>query len=334
MTTPRSAQIDLTATSYYHCIARCVRRTYLCGYRSDIKKDFSHRKQWIVNRMKHLAKAFYIDVCAYAVMSNHYHLVLHVNQVDAKSASFEELLARWKMIYSNDAKKIQKKLKALGEHHEAYKLEITETLRHKLSNISRFMGSLNEVIAKMGNLEENLTGRFWEGRFKSQALLDEGALLCAMAYVDLNPIRAGLALTPELSAFTSIQERILQLNNPSQKKSNRPPTWLMPFLANSNSFTLQQAIPFKLDDYLVLLDTTGRLITDSKKAAIPQNLAPILERLQLTQRGWFKMIGSLEKNFSYAVGSPVALSHFMPGFRNRKSMLLKFVGECYNSTAA
>ena len=333
MTTPRSAQIDLSATSFYHCIARCVRRTYLCGYRSDINKDFSHRKQWIINRIKHLTKAFYIDVCAYAVMSNHYHLVLHVNQMDAKLATFEELLARWALVYANDAKKIQKQLNVLGENHEEFKNEITEKLRHKLSNISRFMGSLNEVIAKMGNLEENITGRFWEGRFKSQALLDEAALLCAMAYVDLNPIRAGLALTPELSAFTSIQERILQLKNKTKINSCKQPKWLMPFIEKASPATTQEAIQFKLQDYLTLVDTTGRLVKDGK-AAMPQNLSPILERLQLSQSGWFKMIGSLEKRFSYAVGSPLALSYFMPSARNRKASLLDFVGQCYNGAAA
>jgi len=67
---------------------------------------------------------------------------------------------------------------------------------------------LNEYISKRANIEDNCTGHFWESRFKSQALLDERALLTCMAYVDLNPIRACMAKTPETSEYTSIQERI------------------------------------------------------------------------------------------------------------------------------
>ena len=67
-----------------------------------------------------------------------------------------------------------------------------------------------EPIARMANAEDNVTGWFWEGRFKSQALLDEAALIAAMAYVDLNPIRAGMAQTPEESDYTAIQQRIME----------------------------------------------------------------------------------------------------------------------------
>lgn len=340
MTIPRSYQVDLNATPYYHCIARCVRRSFLCGHDKLTNKDFSHRRQWIVDRIKHLSKVFYIDICAYAIMSNHYHLVLHVDSMRAKKAKLEELLYRWGCIFPADALKLKKLIASNERFNTEIKNKIIQKLRERLADISWYMRCLNETIAKMANKEDNCKGRFWEGRFKSQALLDEGALLSAMAYVDLNPIRAGLSHSPELSDFTSIQERIrhyvnnLREKNLSHQKIKRQPEGLMPFSDNISATSQDRnKINFSLGDYLTLVDTTGRLVRDDKKGAIPQSLLPILERLQLTDDGWLKMVTNIEKNFHYAIGNVFHLKEFIPSLYYRRSKCIDFVEQCYQEVA-
>ncbi len=81
----KESLISLEATPYYHCVARCVRRAFLCGRDQQTGIDYEHRRGWIENRMLELAQVFALDVCAYAVMSNHYHIVLHINAKQAES---------------------------------------------------------------------------------------------------------------------------------------------------------------------------------------------------------------------------------------------------------
>ena len=145
--------------------------------------------------------------------------------------------------------------------------QLAEEYRHRLYDLSWFMRTLNEYIARAANQEEGVKGRFWEGRFKSQALLDEQAILTAMTCVDLNPIRAGMAETTEASDFTSKQERIeedlvsevegaecekevedgVTGDGKSIELSKAP---LMPF---DGTGELSWAIPFSWEDYLELV---------------------------------------------------------------------------------
>mgnify|MGYP000051837369 CR=1 FL=1 len=78
MPRPRKQQISLETTPYYHCTSRCVRRGYLCGLNALTGKDYEYRRQWVEDRILFLGEVFCIDVCAYAVMSNHHHVVLHI----------------------------------------------------------------------------------------------------------------------------------------------------------------------------------------------------------------------------------------------------------------
>jgi len=216
------------------------------------------------------------------------------------------------------------------------------------------MRCLNEKIAKLSNKEDAVTGRFWEGRFKSQALLDEGALLSAMAYVDLNPIRAGIAKTPETSEFTSIYERIktasksvnvkASLNATNSQKSSLEftkaidnaiqPQNLMPFKTKISNQHSLPTLDFTLSDYLELIDCTGRIFKAGKRGTIPAKMMPILDRLKISRSGWLDMVSNIENGFAHAVGQAPLLLKFGPNTRDRALRGTALSNRCYVSTAA
>jgi len=267
MPEPRYRQVSVEDTPYYHCISRCVRRAFLCGSDSVTGFDFEHRRQWIVDRIRLLCSVFAIDLCAYAIMSNHYHIVIRINEKEVGQWTDEEVARRWMQIFTGPLLMHQFLGNAsLTESEHAYVADLFTIWRKRLSDLSWFMRCLNEPIARMANSEDHCSGRFWEGRFKSQALLDERALLACMAYVDLNPIRAAIARTPEQSDYTSIQERIEQPNNGC----------LRPFNENA-----ENGIPFNLKDYLELVDWGGREVKRDKRGYISAKAPPILVRLKM-----------------------------------------------------
>jgi hypothetical protein len=214
MAMPRSRYVDDNEEGVFHCVTRCVRRAFLSGYDSYSKKDYSHRKSLILNRMRFLTTIFAIEVLAYCIMDNHYHDILRTLPGRAALWSNIEVARRWLTLFPNYHLLNKLQLSSLDERIQALaqRPEIIEILRKRLSNLSWFMAQLNEFIARVANNEDNVKGRFWESRFKAKALLDDAAILTGMVYVDLNPIRAGMATTPEDCDFTSIQERIRDWN--------------------------------------------------------------------------------------------------------------------------
>jgi REP element-mobilizing transposase RayT len=285
MTYARKTLISLQDTPYYHVVARCVRRAWLWGYDEYAGEDYSHRKAWVLERLAQLSSIFAIDICAYAIMSNHYHLVVHVDRGVAASLTPQEVVERWTVLFSRPRiiERWEQGIALAAERELAERL--IELWRNRLCDISWYMRCLNEHLARRANAEDNCTGRFWEGRFKSQALLDEAGLLTAMVYVDLNPIRARIAATPQESEFTSIYERIRTWRNTSPKEqateiAARVP--LLPFHLDG----VQKAIPYRLDDYLTLVDWTGRAIRSDKRGAIDDRLPPIMQRLGIDADAW------------------------------------------------
>jgi REP element-mobilizing transposase RayT len=207
---PRRRYVREGEEGVYHCFGRCVRRAFLYGFDLVTQRDFSHRKAWLVDRLRHLAGIFAVDVCAYDILENHYHTILRTRPDIVAGWTDREVATRWLTLCPrrhNGAAVIpprEEDIRTLVNWPERI-----AKLRQRLSSLSWFMAQLNEFIARAANQEDKVKGRFWEGRFKCQVLLDEAAIAACMVYVDLNSIRAGLAATPEESDFTSIRERIL-----------------------------------------------------------------------------------------------------------------------------
>lgn len=289
MTLPRKLLIDTASTCYYHCTSRCVRQAYLCGVDHQQGRNFEHRRAWIEARLNELAGIFAIDLCAYAVMSNHYHATLHINLARQASWSSDEVVARWQKLYRVPA--------WFGTADELRVAATVEEWRNRLGSISWFMRCVNEPLARMANREDGCKGRFWEGRFSSQALLDESALLKCMAYVDLNPIRAGIADRPETSHYTSVMARI-----------SRHDSHLAPMRDEAkNTFCL----PVTRREYLSLVDWTGRQQQTEKRGRIDESLPPIVERLQRsTPRDWIDEMANLGSLYHRAIGNATSLATY------------------------
>lgn len=304
MATARNKQISLQDTPYYHCISRCVRRAFLCGEDKVTGQSFEHRRAWVEDKLLALAEVFAIDVCAYAVMSNHVHIVFHIHSEQAEHWSMLEVIERWHQLFKGTL--LTRKF-ARGDNLPDYLLtvvkETAEVYRQRLADISWFMRILNEDIARKANLEDNCTGRFWEGRFKSQALLDEAAVIACMAYVDLNPIRAKVATLPENSDHTSIKKRMNMAIKGLQPKA------LMPFIGNPRN-NMPHGLPFEVTDYIELIDSTGRIIRDDKPGYMPTQTPAILLRLNICPENWLKLATEFRHIFHGAVGNEQVLNSF------------------------
>ena len=305
MTQARKWLVDNSAPAFYHCTNRCVRRAFLCGVDEETGSDYSHRKVWLENRMKALSEAFAVDIYAYAIMSNHYHVVLYVEPLAPLSWSDEEIADRWLVAFPSkdcEKKRAQRKQKILNSNDRL------ATLRKRLGRLSWFMSCLNTPLAKLSNLEDECTGKFWEKRYTSQALLDEGAIFSCMTYVDLNPVRARITEKLEESDFTSVQHRIQQQRlNPIINQAIKAVT------GSVNS----DITHMPLTDYLQLVEWTGQAIVHPDKAAIPANITPILDRLNLQQHHWLKHITQFHKHYIHAVGSIERVRQFAEQLKRR-----------------
>jgi len=181
-----------------------------------------------------------------------------------------------------------------------------------------------------------VSGRFWQGRFSSVKLCDEAAVLACVAYVDLNPIRAGLAETPEASDFTSVQRRIESLQCATDESlaaaaADPPDAWLAPIALEEGTVAPGPQVstgdrrasdkgflPMTLAEYVEVLEWTGRQIVFGR-GSIPAQLPPIFERLGIASTDWLRLVRDFGRLFHRVAGAPHTLArmthriNFRPG---------------------
>lgn len=309
MTYPRSHLVSDEEPGFYHCVSRCVRRAFLCGRDSLTGRSFEHRRQWIEERIFKLADAFAVSVYAYAVMSNHFHVVLRNDPQAAWQWSDREVAERWLAIFPgsisdrDDPACVERATLALLGNSERLAV-----IRQRLGSVSWFMRALNEPIARMANREDGCTGRFWEGRFKCQALLDHQAILSCMAYVDLNPVRAGMCEALRDSEHTSVRHRLTS-GRPRVSKvlsRRRKQTPLRP-VAGLDVDTLSELTE---SSYIDLVRWTGVRAHPGKRGKLSAATEPPPEGLWQVashHREWIQRVKGTESRYYRAIGSAEAL---------------------------
>ncbi len=310
MTVARSQLVDLDITRYYHCISRCVRRAFLCG------EGFEHRKQWIENRLQFLADQFSVSVCGFAVMDNHLHVLCRLDPKTSEAWTDEEVVRRWIAVYPprtldmDDEACVQ-----MWVDHECKDAQKVAAYRERLQSLGWFMKALKEPLARMANREDDCKGTFWESRYKSIAILDEEALLATCAYIDLNPVAAGIAASPETGRHTSVRQRVQHAKEKGQLEALKASArnsiagsraakkleeshWLCPLEDRSQKDSQREGMlpNFSLGSYLLLVDYTSRLCR-AGKARVSAELTGIFERLGTSAEFWSdRMKGLFQKS--------------------------------------
>ena len=324
----RKEMIDPSQVQVVHSLSRCVRRAFLCGEDPSSGECYEHRRVWIRDRLEFLASVFGIDCLTYAVMSNHMHLVLRSRPDVVAAWSDEEVARRWLRLFPR--RREQDRSPAEPGEAEIQAIvndpQVLQERRRRLSDISWWMRCTTEPIARAANREDGCRGHFWEGRYTCQLLLDEASLLACAAYVDLNPVRAALAATPEASLFTGAKDRIDDLRQrraanhrpgPEVRRGQlRQSGWLSPVMLREASGAVgpdlcrsgrrasrKGFLTVSLADYLQLLDWTGRQIRDGKRGRIPSQLAPILTRIGLDAPQWCRLVKRFGRTFKRVAGT-------------------------------
>jgi len=347
----RQISLDPHQIQIVHVWNRCVRRAFLCGQDSLTGRDFEHRRQWARDRLEHLASVFAIDCITFSIMSNHTHQILRSRPDIVEQWDNEEVARRWlRLTPKRDrhgnrvSEPTQSDLKALLNN-----AKLLAEIRVRLSDVSWWMRYFSQYMACRANREDEITGHFWESRFGSELLADDASILACMVYVDLNPVRAQMAATPEESDYTGAKERIddlrihvgtvengqLSLSLASSEHSihdwerldNENSGWLCPLEIDEAADSIganpepsgrrasrKGVVAISLARYLELLDWVGRTIRSDKRGSIPDSLAPFLSRLGITSISFLdSLIGFGKPTFHRVANAPATFASDIEG---------------------
>lgn len=290
MTYPRSTLVPPGAPGVFHCVSRCVRRALLCGEDSYTGRSFEHRRQWVEDRLREIGEIFAVSIWGFAVMSNHLHVVVQTLPEVASAWSDLEVAERWVRLFPRPDQAPGLRATILAGHADRIAV-----LRGRLADLSWFMRVLSEPIARQANKEDICKGRFWEGRFKCQALLDDAAVIAAMTYVDLNPVRAGICDTLEASHHTSARQRLTAIEAEPASAGHA----LAPVLGIRGLSVLRMSQA----EYLGLVDFSGRQIRTDKRGAIVGPAPVVIARLGTRSECWTRQVMAVGSGFGRAIGA-------------------------------
>ncbi len=318
----RAEVFDPSEVAVLHICARVVRRCFLFGVDPVTGINHDHRKVWIEEQLKLLATNFGIDLLSFAILSNHFHLILRSRPDVVETWDDTEVARRWLML----CPKRKKKDRSPEEPNEFELNSIRNdsdklaTIRKRLSDVAWWMRLLCQNIGTRANQEDKQVGKFFQGRYRAVRILDEETLLACAAYVDLNPIRAAMAETLETSEFTSVQRRIQSLQQAATSKPSAgttPDSFLSPLSIDEKNDSIGACgnqtrercsnkgfLSMSTMDYLELLDASSRMIRPDKTGYTPSDVAPIFERLKLDLHNWRLQIKNFGRLFSNVAGKP------------------------------
>jgi len=292
MTRPRAHIAPPDIPGSFHCVQRCVRRAFLCGKDAYSGRCFEHRKAWVEARIHLIAASFAVSVYAYAVMSNHLHLVLRIDPEEPLAWGDDEVADRWLRMFppreDSESAAEEKRMRLLADPARL------DLIRQRLGSLSWLMRCLAEPIARRANREDGCKGRFWEGRYKCQALCDERSVLAAMAYVDLNPVRAGVVNRVDASGHTCVAQRI---------ESARSEAAMLTRSLGPIAGDLRPSFALSVADYLQLLDWTGRALTAGKRGRVARDAPSILSVIDRDADRWATRVAAFGYDWARAVGS-------------------------------
>ena len=195
-----------TKPAIYHCISRVVDRRFV----------FEEREREAFRIFMRMYENFSgCQVLSYCLMSNHFHLLLEVPAMTGGGLSDEELLKRLGAIYSEaqvatvagELAEARKSI-AAGEGNESLAAEIHERFTYRMHDLSQFMKGLLIRFTRWFNRTHSRTGTLWEERFKSVIVESGTAARTMAAYIDLNPVRAGMVSDPAEYRWSSYGEAV------------------------------------------------------------------------------------------------------------------------------